>query len=599
MKLYDSFVNINNTSKSHLDKNSIKNSARVHHKKKKLDSESFLNISRRNNKDDTLLSNSIILTVISNFLDTKSDNKKAKKKSKDNLNSQRKNSTDKKGIQKINKSTKTLLNDYHNINNISINNMNNSITKNSNCPSIEYNSKKDLLKKKVYKKRSLEERSAKEILELKINKDNNIMNVSKKEIGKLKAPRRAGTIGITNIKNNKFKETVINREKTIEEFPIKKKKTIKPRKLSNLLKLNNKRNSLFLSNFNHLHISSKKNNIMTIEKEQNENNPNELMAILAFRELHKKLKNNIGNNIKDKLYNYENNDITDAINKLPSIEPNNNKSFIGTEKTIVQTEGDKELNENKNISKQYEEDKEKSNNILDNDDNKEKNRIFTLKGNVYDSLDDDEIIEEIVDNPFFTPDSDFLLIFDTIVMISSFIILLYFPFYLAKNISFNDSIFNFNNILFYFIDFIYILDFVLEFFIAFYNFDEILVRDSYEIFKHYLNGWLLFDLITSVPVFSLITIFENKNIVNKYMFSHYYNTNINQLQYLFSFFKVIKTFKVFSSNNSLTKLGKILNENEFINDWGNAFLFLFYLFPQLISVLVFLFLWEGILIKVG
>ena len=83
------------------------------------------------------------------------------------------------------------------------------------------------------------------------------------------------------------------------------------------------------------------------------------------------------------------------------------------------------------------------------------------------------------------------------------------------------------------------------------------------------------------------------------MFSHYYNTNINQLQYLFSFFKVIKTFKVFSSNNSLTKLGKILNENEFINDWGNAFLFLFYLFPQLISVLVFLFLWEGILIKVG
>ena len=167
MKLYDSFANINNTSKGYQDKNSIKNSARVHHKRKKLDSESFLNISRRNNKDDTVLSNSIILSVISNFIDNKSDNKKVRKKSKDNLNSQRKNSINKKRISRTNKSTKALKNDYHNINNISINNINNSITKNSNCPSIENISNEDLLKKKVYKKISLGERNAKEILEKK------------------------------------------------------------------------------------------------------------------------------------------------------------------------------------------------------------------------------------------------------------------------------------------------------------------------------------------------------------------------------------------------------------------------------------------------
>lgn len=105
-----------------------------------------------------------------------------------------------------------------------------------------------------------------------------------------------------------------------------------------------------------------------------------------------------------------------------------------------------------------------------------------------------------------------------------------------------------------------------------------LIRNSQQILKNYLNGWLVFDLITSVPIFSLITFLKNKSTKDEQLFhSHYYNTNLNNLHFLLAFFKVIKIFKVFNCNNSLEKLEIILNENEFINDWGNVFLFLFFL----------------------
>ena len=225
---------------------------------------------------------------------------------------------------------------------------------------------------------------------------------------------------------------------------------------------------------------------------------------------------------------------------------------------------------------------------------RDKKRFFTLKGNIYDSLDDEEIIdEEIVENFFFEPDSTFLYFFDSIIMISSFIILIYLPLFIAQNISFCHSFLNINNIIFYFIDFVFIIDVVISFFRAYYNFDEILVRKSNDMCIHYLKTWFIFDLITSVPVFSLIKFLDNKctNESNSFLFSHYYNINLNNLPYLLALGKVIKIFKVFKSNISVQKLSKILNEIEFISDWGNVFLFLlFLLFSINFSACIFIFI---------
>ena len=60
-------------------------------------------------------------------------------------------------------------------------------------------------------------------------------------------------------------------------------------------------------------------------------------------------------------------------------------------------------------------------------------RNLLEKGHVYDSLDDEEESdEEDIDNCYIDPNNKILRIIDCIIFVSSLIILLYFPIYLAK-----------------------------------------------------------------------------------------------------------------------------------------------------------------------
>ena len=544
------------------------------HTTKKRESESILNISRKV-KDETVLSNSYVLTVISNFLDLNENKTKPKKVSQ----SQRKKSSQKNLGQK--KSSKTVYKDIKDI------------------PSIEINKSvesKDLSKKKVNKLLSLDfnkrqcerKSSAKELMK------NRISNYSqnKLDLGKVTNMRRRSTVAIGEVTKSKYKDSFLNLEKNNEEILLKRKKTTRTIRK----KINNRVNS-----FNVLNNSKKKRrnssliSNLRLNLKEKENN-NEIITILALRKIHKKLKNNIENKIKDKLYEYENNDITDAINKLPTIEPNDKSKKVSITITNEYSVSDKNsMNLDNNVTNKLFKDDIDIN--LENEkenQRRDKRRFFTLKGNIYDSLDDEEIIdEEIVENFFFEPDSTFLYFFDSIIMISSFIILIYLPLFIAENISFCHSFLNINNIIFYFIDFMFIIDVIISFFRAYYNFDEILVRKSNDMCIHYLKTWFFFDLITSVPVFSLIKFLNNKctNEGNSLLFSHYYNINLNNLHYLFTFGKVIKIFKVFKSNISVQKLSKILNQIEFISDWGNVYIFLlFLLFSINLSACIFIFI---------
>ena len=534
---------------------------------KKKESESVL-LSKRI-KDETVLSNSIILTVISNFLDINENKTKPKK-------SQRKKISIKKNVAQK-QSSKTVYKDIKENANIEVNTFT-FIESQEQCKK----KKNNLLSLDSNKRLCEGKSSAKKLMK----KGCNNYTQNKFDLGKITNVKRRGT-AIGEERKYKCEDSSLNLEKSNEDIRLNRKKTARTiRKrinaVTNINAINNKRkkrNSSFISNLS-LNLNLK-------EKENNK----ELMTILALRKIHKKLKNNIENKIKDKLYEYENNDITDAINKLPTIEPNNkskNASITNTNELSISDKTSNNLN-NKLFKEEIDINLEKENDNI----KKDKKRFFTLKGNVYDSLDDEEIIdEEIVENFFFEPDCFFLYFFDSIIMISSFIILIYLPLYIAK-ISFCHSFLNVTNLLFYFIDIMYIFDVIIGFFRAYYNFDEILVRESNEICFHYLRTWFIFDLITSVPVFSLINLLNNKctNEENSLLFSQYYNINLNNLHYLFTIGKVIKIFKVFKSNISLSKLYKILNENEFISDWGNVFLFLlFLLFSINFSACIFIFI---------
>ena len=287
--------------------------------------------------------------------------------------------------------------------------------------------------------------------------------------------------------------------------------------------------------------------------------------------------------INQKLYEYENNEITDLINKLPEdknlIEQKNNykkrKSLIFTKelKEIIDLKPD--VNSLLNHFQKYKKEKDY--------------RCLLFKGNVYDSLNDEEESEEEIEDYYcyLEPDSTFLYIFDSIIFLSSLIILLYLPYYLAKNLYFCQNIFDGNTLIFYFIDILFILDLIINFYRSYYNFDEYLVKQNFLISINYFKTWFLFDLITSIPIFSIIKSLENNcimnniykdtNLNNNGIHSHYYNANPNKIHYLLILIKLIKTFKIFKTNISVRKIGKILYGSEFLTDWGNVLLYSFFL----------------------
>ena len=279
------------------------------------------------------------------------------------------------------------------------------------------------------------------------------------------------------------------------------------------------------------------------------------------------------NNIHKKLYDYENNELTDAINKLPYEEK---RYYYKKRKHLIFTKELKDiidLNPDlKTILKHFE------------IQNKEKNfRCLLFKGNVYDSLNDDEESEIEIDEYlcYFEPNSKFLYVLDSIMFISSLIVLLYLPFHLAKNLYFCQNIFDVNTIIFYLIDFFYIIDLIISFYRSYYNFDEYLVKQNLLICINYFKTWFLLDLISAIPIFSIFKSLESKcledNIYKEINHSHYYNTNPHNIHYLLALIKVIKTLKIIKKNITVHKIGNFLCGSEFLTDWGNVILYSFFL----------------------
>jgi len=240
--------------------------------------------------------------------------------------------------------------------------------------------------------------------------------------------------------------------------------------------------------------------------------------------------------------------------------------------------------------------------------NKEKKyRCLLSKGYVYDSLDgEEESDQEDINNCYFRPDSTFLYILDTLTLISSFIILFYLPIYLSKRLficrEFKDN----NTIIFYFIDLTYIIDLIVNFYRSYYNFEEILVKKNILICIHYFKTWLFLDLISSIPIFSILKSFESKcngesnyydyKLNNNGNHSHYYNININNMHYILVLIKVSKTFKIFRKNIAMNEIRNYFYKNDFLNNWGDVFLYTLFFFSFLnFTSCIFIFLGRNII----
>ena len=148
------------------------------------------------------------------------------------------------------------------------------------------------------------------------------------------------------------------------------------------------------------------------------------------------------------------------------------------------------------------------------------------------------------------------------------IYLIYFPYLLSYNffiIKENDIL----QIIFVIIDIIYIIDVILNFFRAYINYEERLIRRTKKIVFHYLGTWFLFDLIQAIPLFSLLKYMDRNNqnkctrkIINE-------NNFINPISYLILFLKTIKVYKMFNSNTTIDYFGEILSKSETLDDNGS------------------------------
>jgi len=220
---------------------------------------------------------------------------------------------------------------------------------------------------------------------------------------------------------------------------------------------------------------------------------------------------------------------------------------------------------------------------------KDRNRALFKKENIYDSFDDEEYKDEQIDY-YIEPNSWCIKIFDSFLFFSSMIYFIYVPYLLSKNYFIIKEYKSFQ-IIIVIIDIIYIIDVILNFFRAYINYEERLIRRKKKIVLHYLRTWFLFDLMQAIPLFSLL-IFMERNNQNK-LLRRIINENnfINPILYLLLLLKIIKVYKFFNSNTTIDYYSQILSKSEILDDNGSFIITIFLSFCFLnITSCIFIFL---------
>ena len=294
-------------------------------------------------------------------------------------------------------------------------------------------------------------------------------------------------------------------------------------------------------------------------------------------------KKNINSNISSNFYkiNLMKSDVNgrrSSINPYLKSSHSFKSSLINRSKTashsksslIDETDSSKHFSDNINKSKSNYLKRKKLFNSL------EKFRILKHRKLVYDSLDDEEIIEDAINvNFYLNPDDKIILVIDSLILFFSFWSIIYKPLNLVlnncdvKNTFLSLNIDNISNIL---IDIIFIFDLIINFFKAYYNFDEQLITRSEKIILNYIKGYFILDFICAIPYYSIIKIikfktYKGSNIVIRC--SKYYDHVINDRYQLVEIIKLIKFLKCVNNKNIVSNYIKdSLNQIAFFGTWS-------------------------------
>ena len=203
----------------------------------------------------------------------------------------------------------------------------------------------------------------------------------------------------------------------------------------------------------------------------------------------------------------------------------------------------------------------------------DKYRFLDRKKVIYDSVSDETTDDEFDSNIFFyiSPDDKRILFLDTAILIISIYSLIYIPLNLA--LSKCMAKYSIINILNYFLDLIYIVDFVISFFRPYYNIEEKLIINSNKIIIHYLKTDFFVDFISAIPFFSIFNFMNKEYCYDTIDFNNYLNNMYRLLETL----KFLKIFKIYQEkiNGALENMIITLDQYQFFDNRG-IFIIIFF-----------------------
>ena len=362
-----------------------------------------------------------------------------------------------------------------------------------------------------------------------------------------------------------------------EEFKEKKSRVLSKKNIR--ANLNKKRYTLKVVN-NKFNFSSKsKPKLKTTRHSVYVESPKKNMKIPTLKQINNAItKSYIESRIekiRKELDDFDHDEISEIIDSLPQnkIEKRKNRSLARI--ISLKQKNEIEKSEKKELSKTSITLKEQLENqqAIEEDRFQKKYRKIFLNKNLYDSLDDEEVVdEEKLYSLHLAPNSLAVYILDFMILIASVIELYFLPIYISVHISNFAIYYNvISSTIFYIIDFIYIIDLISGFFRAYYNFEEILITKTFDICVNYLTGWFAFDLIEAIPFFTLLDknmqksrknfLISNKN--DRKMFDF----GLNNKYYSLTVIKLIKSFKTFTCNRLLNKIIKVCDKIHFFYEW--------------------------------
>ena len=201
---------------------------------------------------------------------------------------------------------------------------------------------------------------------------------------------------------------------------------------------------------------------------------------------------------------------------------------------------------------------------------KEKYRQLTRKKYVYDSLDDEEVDDEVNENFYISPGSKFIFYFDILIFIAGFYSILYTPLSLARDDYFLNKPSTFIFGVEVIVDLIYFCDIIIQFFLAYITFDEILITKLRLIALHYIFSWFILDILTAIPFNSILT--YHLLFVEDNYGALTYGKNIMDIIRLI---RIIKMLKVVFANSFSTYFFKSILKINHLSRWIKLYISIF------------------------